>query len=153
MNQPSRTLYSTLANLPATAQALLHYAGSQRVWLLEGDVGAGKTTLIRALCTQLGVRDNVSSPTFSLVHEYAAASGEIIYHFDFYRICHEEEAIDLDCMTYFESGSYCFVEWPTRIYNLIPPVYCQVALTAQSDGCRMLHMQPVTKETTSPRLG
>lgn len=149
MNRPSRTLHSTLDNLPATAQALLRYAGRQRVWLLEGDVGAGKTTLIRALCTQLGVRDNVSSPTYSLVHEYAAVSGEVIYHFDFYRIRHEEEALDLDFMAYFESGSYCFVEWPTKIYNVIPPGYCQVDLITQPDGCRTLHMHLI-KEETSP---
>jgi len=149
MNRPSRTFHSTLDNLPATAQALLSHAGKKGVWLLKGAMGAGKTTLIRALCAQLGVRDNVSSPTFSLVHEYAAASGEVIYHFDFYRIRHEEEALDLDCMAYFESGSYCFVEWPTKIYNLIPPGYCQVDLIAQSDGCRMLRMHLVKEETPS----
>lgn len=111
-------------------------------------MGAGNTTLIRALCAQLGVRDNVSSPTFSLVHEYAAASGEVIYHFDFYRVRYEEEALDLDCMAYFESGSYCFIEWPTKIYSLIPPGYCQVGLIVQSDGCRMLHMHLVEEETS-----
>ncbi|HAN50037.1 MAG TPA: tRNA (adenosine(37)-N6)-threonylcarbamoyltransferase complex ATPase subunit type 1 TsaE [Amoebophilaceae bacterium] len=151
MNRPSRTLYSTLDNLPATAQALLRHAGEQRVWLLEGAMGAGKTTLIRALCAQLGVRDNVSSPTFSLVHEYAAASGKAIYHFDFYRIRHEEEALDLDCMAYFESGSYCFIEWSTKIHNLIPSVYCQVDLMVQPDGCRALHIHLVT-EATSPLM-
>ncbi len=140
MDQSSHTLHSTLDNLPATAQALLRYAGSQRVWLLEGAMGTGKTTLIRALCARLGVLDNVTSPTFSLVHEYAMASGEAVYHFDFYRIRCEEEVLDLDCSAYFESGSYCFIEWPTKIYNLIPPVYCRVRLTAQPDDRRILRI-------------
>jgi len=140
MDPFSRTLPSTLENLSATAQALLNHAGSQKLWLLEGMMGAGKTTLIRALCAQLGVLDNVTSPTFSLIHEYATASGEAVYHFDFYRIRCEEEVLDLDCATYFESGSYCFVEWPTKIYNLIPPAYCKVSLSALPDGRRMLHM-------------
>lgn len=103
-------------------------------------MGTGKTTLIRALCARLGVLDNVTSPTFSLVHEYAMASGEAVYHFDFYRIRCEEEVLDLDCSAYFESGSYCFIEWPTKIYNLIPPVYCRVRLTAQPDDRRMLRI-------------
>jgi tRNA threonylcarbamoyladenosine biosynthesis protein TsaE len=103
-------------------------------------MGAGKTTLIRALCTQLGVQDNVSSPTFSLVHEYAAASGEAIYHFDFYRILREEEALDLDCMAYFESGSYCFIEWPEKVRNMIPFTYCKIGFVVQSPGNRILHV-------------
>jgi tRNA threonylcarbamoyladenosine biosynthesis protein TsaE len=151
MNRTSYTLYSTLDNLPVTAQALLHYADGQKVWLLEGDMGAGKTTLVRALCAQLGVCDNVTSPTFSLVHEYATASGEAIYHFDFYRIRHEEEALDLDYTAYFESGSYCFVEWPTKIDNLIAPAYCKVSLTVQPDSCRILHMH-LGKEEPSPLM-
>jgi|LakMenEpi03Aug12_release.lakeMendotaPanAssembly.Ray.scaffolds.fasta_scaffold297275_2 tRNA threonylcarbamoyladenosine biosynthesis protein TsaE len=149
MDRTSYTLYSTLDNLPVTAQALLHHADGQKVWLLEGDMGAGKTTLVRALCARLGVRDNVTSPTFSLVHEYVTASGEAVYHFDFYRIRHEEEALDLDYVAYFESGSYCFVEWPTKIDNLISPTYCKVSLTVQPDGCRMLYMH-LGKEERSP---
>jgi tRNA threonylcarbamoyladenosine biosynthesis protein TsaE len=140
MNRPSRTFHSTLGNLPATARALLSHAGGKKVWLLEGAMGAGKTTLIRALCTQLGVQDNVSSPTFSLVHEYAAASGEAIYHFDFYRILREEEALDLDCMAYFESGSYCFIEWPEKVRNMIPFTYCKIGFVVQSPGNRILHV-------------
>jgi len=103
-------------------------------------MGTGKTTLIRALCARLGVLDNVTSPTFSLVHEYAMASGEAVYHFDFYRIRCEEEVQDLDCAAYFESGSYCFIEWPSKLYHLIPPVYFRVRLMVQSDDRRALHI-------------
>ncbi len=140
MDQPSLTLHSTLDSLPATAQTLLHHVGGQRIWLFEGEMGAGKTTLIKALCAQLGVRDNVTSPTFSLIHEYTTAAGEPIYHFDFYRIHHEEEALALDCTAYFDSGSYCFIEWPTKIPSLIQPAHCKVSLTTQPDGQRILRM-------------
>jgi tRNA threonylcarbamoyladenosine biosynthesis protein TsaE len=143
MDPSSHTVHSRLDNLPATAQTLLNHAGSQKIWLLEGAMGAGKTTVIRAVCAQLGVIDNVTSPTFSLVHEYAMASGEAVYHFDFYRIRCEEEALDLDCTSYFESGSYCFIEWSTKIHNLIPPAHCKVYLTAQSDDRRILHIYSV----------
>jgi len=141
MDQPICTLHSTLNTLSKTAQTLLHHAGSQKIWLLEGAMGTGKTTLIKALCAQLGVLDNVTSPTFSLVHEYATAYGEAVYHFDFYRIRHEEEALDLDCVTYFESGNHCFIEWSSKICNLIPPVYCKVFLDAQPDGHRRLYLR------------
>jgi len=140
MNQTGRTIYSTLDDLTATAQALLQYAGGQRVWLLEGTMGAGKTTLVKALCAQLGVRDNVTSPTFSLVHEYEAAAGAFIYHFDFYRIQREEEILDLDCTAYFACGRYCFVEWPEKLGALTPPTYCKIRFAVQSNGCRALHV-------------
>jgi tRNA threonylcarbamoyladenosine biosynthesis protein TsaE len=140
MNRNNLTLHSTLATLPTIAQTLLQHAGSHRVWLLEGEMGAGKTTLIRALCAQLGVEDNVHSPTFSLVHEYATGTGEAIYHFDFSRIEHEEEALAMDCTAYFESGNYCFIEWPIKIHNLLPAKYCRVNITTPSASQRMLQV-------------
>ncbi len=149
MGPSSVTLHSTLDNLPLTAQALLQHASDQRIWLFEGEMGAGKTTLIKALCAQLGVQDTVTSPTFSLIHEYATAAGEAIYHFDFYRIFHEEEALALDCAAYFDSGSYCFIEWPSNIPSLIPPAYCQVSLTTQPEGQRWLRMGLHGSESSS----
>ncbi|MEL6358664.1 MAG: tRNA (adenosine(37)-N6)-threonylcarbamoyltransferase complex ATPase subunit type 1 TsaE, partial [Bacteroidota bacterium] len=115
MDTNTLTLLSTLDQLPGIARQLLQHAGSQKIWLFEGEMGAGKTTLIKALCVELGVQDTVNSPTFSIVHEYATARGMPVYHFDFYRLQHEEEALALDCMAYFESGYYCFIEWPTKI--------------------------------------
>ena len=140
MDPFSRTLHSTLDSLSATAQALLHHAGSHRLWLFEGAMGAGKTTLIKALCAQLGVQDNVTSPTFSLVHEYATASGEAVYHFDLYRIRHEEEVLDLDFAAYFERGSYCFIEWPEKARSIIPATYCEIFFAVQPHGARSLHV-------------
>lgn len=141
MDTPTLTLHSTLGQLSGIARQLLHHAGEQKIWLLEGEMGAGKTTLIKALCAELGVQDTVNSPTFSIVHEYATAAGVPVYHFDFYRIHNEEEALALDCMAYLESGHYCFIEWPTKIPSLIPPTHCKIALAAQSDGSRLLHMK------------
>lgn len=138
MNVLSLTVRHTPDGLAAAAQTLLKHAGETRVWCLKGDLGAGKTTLTRAVCTQLGVSDNVCSPTFSLIHEYATTTGTPVYHFDLYRLQHEEEVLELDCMAYFDSGSYCFVEWPERIPNLLPAPHYQVHLTTVSEDCRLL---------------
>ncbi len=128
MDHDSCTLLSTLHGLPTAARALLTHASSQRVWALHGGMGAGKTTLTGALCAQLGVQDCVSSPTYAMVQEYATATGEPVYHFDFYRLRDEEEALALDCLAYFDSGHYCFIEWPSRIPHLLPPVHYSVRL-------------------------
>lgn len=141
MDTNTLTLHSTLDQLAGVARQLLQHAGGQKIWLFEGEMGAGKTTLIKALCTELGVKDIVNSPTFSIVQEYATAAGIPVYHFDFYRIQHEEEALMLDCMTYFDSGHYCLIEWPTKISSLIPPTHYEVSLVAQPDGNRLLHMK------------
>ncbi len=83
-------------------------------------MGAGKTTLIRSIAAKLGVIDHVSSPTFGLVHEYADNAGNTYFHFDFYRIENQEEAVDMGVEEYFESGSVCWVEWGELIPDLIP---------------------------------
>lgn len=108
-----------LSRLPAAAEQLLAEAGENRIFLFYAEMGAGKTTLIKTICKQLGVQENVSSPTFSIVNEYESPSGPI-YHFDFYRLKHEQEAYDLGYEEYFYSGNYCFVEWPEKIENLLP---------------------------------
>ncbi len=112
----------TIANvndLPTAAHKLLTFAPDQKIFLFYGDMGTGKTTLIKALCAELGVKDLVSSPTFSIVNEYSAPSGSI-FHFDFYRIKNETEALDLGYEDYIYSGNYCFIEWPEKIENLLP---------------------------------
>ena len=92
----------------------------KRVFALYGAMGSGKTTLIKSLCHQLGVGDNVVSPTFSLINEYRNAEGEPVFHFDFYRIKTVSEAFDMGYEEYFFSGHYCFVEWPEKIEQLLP---------------------------------
>lgn len=99
----------------------------------------GKTTLIKELCKQLGVVENVSSPTFSIVNEYEAKE-EKIYHFDFYRLKDEQEAFDLGYEEYFYSGNYCFVEWPEKIENLLPENAVSISITGNSEGERTIEL-------------
>src|SRR5690606_36136420 len=104
--------------------------------LFYGPMGAGKTTLIKAICGQLEVTDATASPTFSIVNEYTTPRGPV-YHFDFYRIKSEQEAFDLGYEEYFYSGNYCFVEWPEKIAGLLPPDAVSVRIDAEADGKRI----------------
>lgn len=138
---PDTTLQiANLAALPAIAGHLLEQAGDRRVWLLYGEMGVGKTTLIKALCTALGVEDSTSSPTFSIVNEYHSPGGPV-YHFDFYRIRSGEEALDLGYEEYFYSGHYCFVEWPEKISSLLPDDALKVHLRLADAGTRMIEIK------------
>jgi tRNA threonylcarbamoyladenosine biosynthesis protein TsaE len=92
----------------------------EKIVLFKGEMGAGKTTLIKHICTALGVTSNSSSPTFSIVNEYETASKELIYHFDMYRLKNQQEALDFGFEDYLYSGNYCFIEWPENIADLIP---------------------------------
>jgi tRNA threonylcarbamoyladenosine biosynthesis protein TsaE len=124
---------SSLEDLPAAASVLLEEAAAASVILFEGPMGAGKTTLIKELCRQLGVEENVSSPTFALVNEYEGRERKLIYHFDFYRINDEREALDIGAPEYFESGNLCLIEWPSLIPNLLPEHYLLVELEVGED--------------------
>lgn len=110
---------NSLEELPALSKNILATHPDKKVFLLNGDMGAGKTTLIKELCRQLGVEDSISSPTFSIVNEYQATESPV-YHFDFYRIENISEAHDMGAEEYFFSGHYCFIEWPEMISNLLP---------------------------------
>ncbi|MBK1442070.1 tRNA (adenosine(37)-N6)-threonylcarbamoyltransferase complex ATPase subunit type 1 TsaE [Parapedobacter sp. ISTM3] len=132
---------ASLTDLPRAAVQILAAAGKYRVFLFYGEMGAGKTTLIKAICGQLGVGDATSSPTFAIVNEYSAA-GEPIYHFDFYRIRSEQEAFDLGYEDYFYSGNYCFIEWPEKIAGLLPPDAVEVVITGSGNGHRRITVHP-----------
>ena len=110
----------SLRDLPDAAEAILAQAGDHRVVAFYGEMGAGKTTLIRAICDRLGVTDAISSPTFALVNHYVGDGGRNIYHFHFYRIDRLEEAFDLGYDEYFDSDALCLVEWPEKIEPLLP---------------------------------
>ena len=129
-----------LAALPTAAQQLATAIAESgySVVAFEGEMGAGKTTLIRALGAALGVADDVSSPTFALVNEYRDGRDKPIYHFDFYRIDSEEEALRLGAAEYFDSGYLCLVEWPARVAGLLPPAYLQVVLRVTGSESRQL---------------
>lgn len=124
----SKTLLSSSAeNLNSISKEILEFAGNQKVFLFYGEMGAGKTTLIKSLCEVLGVQEPTSSPTFSIVNEYGGRQN-LIYHFDFYRLKDESEALDLGYEEYFYSGEYCFVEWPEKISSLLPANYLKISI-------------------------
>ena len=109
-----------------------------KVILFHGDMGVGKTTLIKALAATLGVNGATSSPTFSLVNEYQTANNQVVYHFDFYRLKIETEALDMGADEYFYSGHWCFIEWAEKIPNLIPDLHTVITIAALEDGKRTL---------------
>ena len=123
---------SFLSDLPGIAQQIISYAGNTRIFLFYGDMGAGKTTLIKSLCGELGSNDVITSPTFSIVNEYAGPNK--IYHFDFYRLKNQNEALDIGCEEYFYSGNLCFIEWPDKIPDLLPDNYVRVTIEQQADS-------------------
>lgn len=108
-----------LTDLPEVSKHLIELAKNNKIWTFNGEMGAGKTTLIKAICTTLGVIDEVSSPTFSMVNEYKTKNGETVFHFDFYRIKSLSEAYDLGIEDYFDSGNICLIEWPSMIDEIL----------------------------------
>lgn len=133
-----QTLYS-LQELDRVATEVIQAAGGERVWLIDGDMGAGKTTLIKAIAKQLGVANTVSSPTFSIVNEYHDREGKTIYHFDFYRLKSEAEAYDIGVNEYLESGSLCWIEWGEKIPSLLPEHYFKIQLEVNDPQTRTLY--------------
>ncbi len=133
------TLYiDHIDEIDTAARQLLADGRERSVWLFEGDMGAGKTTLIKAVCRVLGVVSTVQSPTFSIVNEYTTHEGHSVYHFDCYRLRNEAEALDIGIEEYLDSGNYCFIEWPEKIMSLWPATYYQVHLAVDDDGSRTL---------------
>jgi tRNA threonylcarbamoyladenosine biosynthesis protein TsaE len=128
----------SLSELDEAVEELINVCRQFRIWLFSGDLGAGKTTLILTICRHLGVIDKMSSPTFSIIHEYATSDHSPIYHFDFYRLKNEQEAFDLGIEEYFDSGSYCFVEWPEKIPSLIPPRRVEITIKHQDTTHRTI---------------
>lgn len=105
---------------------------NQRVFLLFGEMGAGKTTLIKSLCLALGVSDTVNSPTFTLVNEYLDGHGDSVYHFDLYRLEKESEALDFGIEDYLCSGQYCFIEWPEKASRLMPEDAARITISVNN---------------------
>ena len=113
---------------------------SGKVVLFYGQMGVGKTTLIKEICKSLHTQDIISSPTFSLVNEYRTQNDEPIYHFDFYRIESEEEALDIGVEDYFYSGDWCLIEWPNNIENLLPLDAVEIHLSHAAEGKRSIQL-------------
>ena len=119
------------------AREFIEHIGEHRVFAFYGEMGAGKTTFIKAICEELGVEDVITSPTFAIVNEYTSNDGPI-YHFDFYRIKKLEEVYDMGFEDYFYSGALCFIEWPELIEEVLPEDAVKVSITENADGSRKL---------------
>lgn len=128
-------------DLEHVAPVILSKLGKYKIWLFEGEMGAGKTTLIKAICQEMGVSDMVNSPTYGLVHEYQDHSQQSIYHFDFYRLNREEEAREIGVEEYFYSGSYCLIEWGARIASFVPKKHAKILLEVRDDGSRIIAIE------------
>ncbi len=132
---------NTLEEIEDAARQFVEAMGDNTVFAFYGKMGAGKTTFIKEVCKLLGVTDNITSPTFAIVNEYRSdIAGELIYHFDFYRIKKLEEVYDLGYEDYFYSGAVCFIEWPELIEELLPGNTIKVTIEEEADGARVLTM-------------
>lgn len=118
--KPETFICAGLDSLDSIAAQILANSADARVMAISGQMGAGKTTFIQALCRQLSVEDTVTSPTFSIVNEYITTSGKPVYHFDLYRLLKPSELLDIGYEDYFYSGNYCFIEWPEVAEQFIP---------------------------------
>ena len=124
--------------LPQAANSFLKRIDHRKVFAFHGDMGAGKTTFIKALCESMGVKDVVNSPTFAIVNEYFSQKVGTIYHFDFYRIKNLQEAIDIGFDDYIFSGNYCFMEWCENISPLLPDEITEIKIDVQQNDCRLI---------------
>jgi tRNA threonylcarbamoyladenosine biosynthesis protein TsaE len=140
MNTREITIGS-IEELPQVGEMLREASQSCTIWALYGEMGAGKTTLIKEVCKQMGVKDTVTSPTFALVNEYQIPAKGPIYHFDFYRIRDLREAFDMGYEEYFYSGNLCFIEWPEKIEELLPDYLGIVRITRHEDNSRTILLQ------------
>lgn len=127
-----------LETIDQVAQDLLANYPQVRVFAFWGAMGVGKTTFVKSLCNVLGVDDTVNSPSFAIVNEYTTAAKEPVFHFDFYRIKHSDEAYDLGYEDYLYSGAYCFLEWPEKIETLLPDNRLDLFFSLNDDGSRTI---------------
>ena len=129
-----KIVVNCISELNDLSKIILKIRNDRDVICLYGEMGVGKTALIKVICKDLGVEDNVSSPTFSIVNEYVSSDGKSVYHFDFYRIVNNEEVFDLGYEEYFYKNSLCFVEWPEKISSLIPEEVLKIKITKNKES-------------------
>ena len=125
------------SELPAVAQALIEAHPQERVFGFFGEMGTGKTTLIKEICRHLGVESDMTSPTFAIVNEYWTANGQPLYHFDFYRIDEPGDATRIGFQDYLYSGNYCFIEWTEKVESLLNGEYTPVNIERVDEETRM----------------
>lgn len=132
-----------LEEIQNIAKKIVDFCGDGKICVFKGDLGAGKTTMIKSIAKELGIEDRVSSPTFSLVNEYWNDSGEVFYHFDFYRIEDPDEVLEIGVEEYFYSGNHCWIEWAEKIPGYLPLDFVLIEIEIQENGNRKLTLKQV----------
>lgn len=132
---------NNLNQIHEAARTFIDHIGNDTIFAFYGNMGAGKTTFIKAVCEELGVEDVINSPTFAIVNEYMAGNGNTIYHFDCYRINKIVEALDMGCQDYFDSGNLCFIEWPENIAEILPKEAVAVHINVQDNDSRIIEIE------------
>jgi len=130
----------TIQELPEVTKKIISYGIKYTVWVLKGDLGAGKTTFIQEVAKQMNVLDNISSPSYALINEYLAPAGEKIYHFDLFRIKTISDVLDLGFDEYIDSGSLCFIEWPEIAESLLPGRYLEISILNPEKELRVFNI-------------
>ena len=130
----------SLDTIHESAKKFIDQIGNRTVFAFSGKMGAGKTTFIKSICEVMGVKETVNSPTFSIVNEYEAADGRIIYHFDCYRINKIQEALDFGAEEYLYSGNLCFIEWSENIAPILPDSLVNVDIEEVENGSRIINI-------------
>ncbi len=130
-----------LESIDQAALRVIQAAGEEKIWVFKGEMGAGKTSLIKALSNRMQVQDSVSSPTFGIVNEYHTAEGDLIFHFDFYRLDDPMEALEIGIEEYFYSGKICWLEWAERIAQFLPESFFLITIETESDTRRKITLQ------------
>ncbi len=134
-------LLNNLSEIDILANRFVENMNHRKVFAFYGEMGAGKTTFIKAVCKILGVTETITSPTFAIINEYKKSDSEAIFHFDFYRIKNIEEAYDFGYEDYFYSGQLCFIEWPELVEPLLPENVVRVQITVQDNDQRLISIE------------
>lgn len=130
-----------ISDIDTAAKIFVEKFGNKKIFAFYGEMGAGKTTFIKAVCKSMGVTGTITSPTFSLVNEYETDNGMTIYHFDFYRIENIEEVYDFGYEDYFYSDKMCFIEWPELVETLLPEDVVEVKISVDDNEQRLISVQ------------
>ncbi len=129
-----------LEDIQSAAKLFVKQMGDNKVFAFYGPMGVGKTTFIKAICSELGVKETITSPTFAIINEYKSKDAGVIFHFDFYRINKLEEAFDFGYEDYFYSNNICFIEWPELVEPILPVDITKVIISEKDNGQRMVEL-------------